>query len=118
MHLYSLLNNNTTNTVELDSDNALELTNYLEEYRDMIFNHKVIFLIKGEYFIWARRKSFFDLLIIYTDGTNKVVKNVEEYGFKLESSLFYFIKNNFQGFIPKEEVRFIGRYIYYCLVDE
>ena len=51
MHLYSLLNNNTTNTVELDSDNALELTNYLEEYRDMIFNHKVIFLIKGEYFI-------------------------------------------------------------------
>ena len=64
------------------------------------------------------QKKVFDLLIIYTDGTNKVVENVEDYGFKLESSLFYFIKNDFQGFIPKEEVRFIGRYIDYCLVDE
>ena len=57
--LISLLNNNTTNTVELDSDNALELTNYLEEYRDMILNREVIFFNKRRIFYLSQKKKVF-----------------------------------------------------------
>ena len=41
--LISMLNTNLTNVIELDSDDAQELTNYLEEYRDTILSREVTF---------------------------------------------------------------------------
>ena len=41
--LISMLNTNLTNVIELDSDDAQELTNYLEQYRDMILSREVTF---------------------------------------------------------------------------
>ena len=52
-------------------------------------------------------KEDFCLLIIYSDGSTKIVENVENYGFEHESGLFYFTKNDFKGFIPREHVKFI-----------
>lgn len=62
-------------------------------------------------------KEDFCLLIIYSDGSTKIVENVENYGFKHESGLFYFTKNDFNGFIPREHVKFIGKLFDYDSID-
>lgn len=51
----------------------------------------------------------YDLLIIYSDKTIKVIHGVENYGTAKDSTLFYFIKNGYRSFIPVSQVRFFGR---------
>ena len=51
----------------------------------------------------------YDLLIIYSDKTRKVIHGVENYGEDKDSTLFYFIKNGYRSFIPVSQVRFFGR---------
>lgn len=47
-----------------------------------------------------------DLLIIYTDGTEHVVRNVSDYRYDKDANAFIFEKNKRKGFIPREEVSF------------
>lgn len=51
----------------------------------------------------------YDLLIIYSDKTRKVIHGVENYGANKDSTLFYFIKNGYCSFIPVSQVRFFGK---------
>ena len=51
----------------------------------------------------------YDLLIIYKDGKEKVVKNVENYRVKAETGCFEYEKNNYRSFVPIKSVRFFGR---------
>lgn len=55
----------------------------------------------------------FDLLIIFNTQTgfnSKIVKDVENYGyFDDNNGMFYFRKNGYDAYIPKENVVFIGR---------
>lgn len=53
--------------------------------------------------------KIFDLLIIYRDGSEKVVKNVFDFGVSEKWDCFYYEKNNHRGFIPFDAVRFFGR---------
>lgn len=50
-----------------------------------------------------------DLLIIFTDGSEKVITDVNDWGFNTEGGNFYFIKNNYRAFLPKENIKFFGR---------
>ena len=50
-----------------------------------------------------------DLLIIYNDGTEKVIKRVTSYFFDTEIGCFKYSKNGYYSFIPYEAVRFLGR---------
>lgn len=60
----------------------------------------------------------YDLLIIYSDKTIKVIHGVENYGADKDSTLFYFIKNGYRSFIPVSQVRFFGRLFDYGNVEE
>lgn len=51
----------------------------------------------------------FDLLIIFWDGTRKIVKDVIGYGTYDAAELFYYEKNCFRSYIPIDKVNFIGR---------
>lgn len=51
----------------------------------------------------------YDLLIIYSDKTRKVIHSVEDYGADKDNVLFYFIKNGYRSFVPVSQVRFFGR---------
>ena len=51
----------------------------------------------------------FDLLIIYWDGVHHTVTDVTGYGTVRDDHLFYYMKNDFRGFIPIDQVRFFGR---------
>ena len=52
----------------------------------------------------------FDLLIIYSDGSEKVVKNIESYKYDDESELFTYEKKGYRAFLPKNMIRFIGKW--------
>lgn len=49
----------------------------------------------------------YDLLIVFKDGSQKIVSCVE--GAEMEGDLFKFKKNGYWGFLPKENVRYFGR---------
>lgn len=51
----------------------------------------------------------FDLLIIFWDGTRKIVKDVDGYGTYDAAELFYYEKNGFRSYMPIDKVTFIGR---------
>ena len=51
----------------------------------------------------------YDVLIIFRDGTEKVVESVKDYDVVEEAKCFAFTKNNYRGFVPMDEVRFFGR---------
>ena len=51
----------------------------------------------------------YDLLVIFKDGSKKIVSRVEESRVDNANDLFKFKKNGYWGFIPKENVRFFGR---------
>lgn len=51
----------------------------------------------------------FDLLIIFWDGTKKIVKNVEQYGTYDPADLFYYLKCGHKSYLPIDKVSFIGR---------
>lgn len=51
----------------------------------------------------------YDLLIIYSDRTRKVIHNVDTYDVDRDNILFYYIKNGYRSFVPITQVRFFGR---------
>ncbi len=51
----------------------------------------------------------YDLMIIYNDGTEKVVKNITYHEFSERSNSFYYEKNGYHSFVPAQAVRFFGR---------
>lgn len=51
--------------------------------------------------------THYDLLIIFTDGSNKIISEVEET--RAEGDLFMFLKNGYWGFLPQKNVRYLGR---------
>ena len=51
----------------------------------------------------------YDLLIIYSDKTRKVVCGVTNYGVTKDGTLFYFDKNGYRSFVTISQVRFFGR---------
>ena len=51
----------------------------------------------------------FDLLIIFWDGTKKIVKNVEWYGIYGAADLFYYSKHGNRSYLPIDKVSFIGK---------
>lgn len=48
-----------------------------------------------------------DLLIIYTDCTRKTIIHVESYG--CNNDIFWFKKNGYTSFLPKENIVYFGR---------
>ena len=52
----------------------------------------------------------FELYIIFRDGISSRIEDVEEYGFISADGLFFYIKNDFKAFMPREAVTFIGKY--------
>ena len=51
----------------------------------------------------------YDLLIIYSDKSKKIIHGVTNYGADKDNVLFYFIKNEYRSFVPVSQVRFFGR---------
>lgn len=51
----------------------------------------------------------YDVLIIFRDGTEKIVKGVTNYDVEEDAKCFVFMKNNYRSFVPIDEVRFFGR---------
>ena len=51
----------------------------------------------------------YDLLIVYSDKTRKVIHGVTNYGVNKDSILFYFDKNGYRSFVTISQVRFFGR---------
>lgn len=49
------------------------------------------------------------LLIIYKDGTQKIIEHVNAYGIDKETDCFFFVKNGYRNFVPKDRVLFFGR---------
>lgn len=60
----------------------------------------------------------YDLLIIYSDRTRKVIHNVDTYGVDRDNILFYYIKNGYRSFVPIAQVRFFGRMFDYDNCDK
>ena len=60
----------------------------------------------------------YDLLIIYSDKTRKVVCGVTEYGTDEDNVLLYFKKNGYRSFVPITQVRFFGRMFDYDNCDK
>jgi hypothetical protein len=50
----------------------------------------------------------YELLIRFTDGTHKIVHDVENYGMSVYDC-FFFVKNGYRSFVPKANVIFFGR---------
>lgn len=52
----------------------------------------------------------FDLLIVYKClGDKKVIEQVTSYGYNEATGMFWFEKNGFKSFTPKENVKYFGR---------
>lgn len=49
------------------------------------------------------------ILIIYTDGKEHKVSGVDKYGCMNGEGPYYFEKNGFRSFLPKENIKFLGR---------
>ena len=52
----------------------------------------------------------FDLLVIYTDGTEHRIRNVNAYRREADKGMFVFEKNGFRHFLPIANVRYFGSY--------
>jgi hypothetical protein len=50
----------------------------------------------------------YDLLIVFKDRPQQVIKGVESYGWNGTSSTFEFIRNGNQCFVPKDNVLYFG----------
>lgn len=53
--------------------------------------------------------SEYNLLIIYCDNQEKVVERVSIYGYNENLQCFYFEKNGYNSFVPRQGVKFFGR---------
>lgn len=60
----------------------------------------------------------YDLLIIYSDRTRKVIHDIDTYGVNRDDTLFYYVKNGYRSFIPITQVRFFGRMFDYDNCDK
>lgn len=49
-----------------------------------------------------------DLLIMFSDGEQKIIKGVEKYEIG-EDGVFRFTKNGYVSFLPKQDIRYFGR---------
>lgn len=49
------------------------------------------------------------LLVIFNDGSEKVIIGVSDWGLNIDSGCFYFSKNNYKAFLPKENIKYFGR---------
>ena len=57
--------------------------------------------------VGGEKMGSYDLLVIFTDGSEKIISKVEEAGIK--DDVFGFKKNGYWGMLPKENVRYFGR---------
>lgn len=51
----------------------------------------------------------YDVLIIFENGFEKVIDGVSNYGINKETGCFYFEKNGYRSFVPKDNVVYFGR---------
>ena len=51
----------------------------------------------------------FDLLIIYHNMDEKIIKHVNDYGVLDSVGCFYYEKNGYRTFVPINQVRIFGR---------
>jgi hypothetical protein len=49
----------------------------------------------------------YDLLIIFTDGQSKTISGVSNY--HCMDEVFFFEKNGYRSFLPKENIKYFGR---------
>lgn len=60
-------------------------------------------------------KETFELLIVREKGSTNVITEVENYGVLPNNpDVFYYIKNGWRGFVPKQGVIYFGRRDLYC----
>lgn len=52
----------------------------------------------------------FDLLIIYNNGDERIIYNVNDYRIEPEKGVFVFDKNGYRHFVPIANVMYFGRY--------
>ena len=52
---------------------------------------------------------YYDVTIKFVNRTNKVIKNVSDFGPNNDCNYFYVVKNGYKIFIPRENVLYIGR---------
>lgn len=55
----------------------------------------------------------FGLLIVWNDGTDKVVDNVTDYSFNTQGQIFWYAKDGHKMFVPAHAVRFFGKWAGY-----
>ena len=51
----------------------------------------------------------YNLLIIFTDGTDKIIESVSNYGASEDGTRFYYEKNGYRSFLTSHSIRFVGR---------
>ena len=50
----------------------------------------------------------FDLLIIFTNRPDQIIRGVSGYGWHNSAETFYFTRSNAKCFVPKENVLYFG----------
>lgn len=51
----------------------------------------------------------FDLLIVYEDGVEKIIQNVDGYEHRPDKGVFVFRKNGYNNFVVASKVFYFGR---------
>lgn len=60
-------------------------------------------------------KETFELAIIREGGLTDIISEVEDYGIVSGNpDMFYFNKNGWRGFVPKQDALYFGRRDLYC----
>lgn len=49
------------------------------------------------------------IIFIFNNDSVKTIKGVEKHGFDSDSNAYYFVKNGYVGFLPKENIKYFGR---------
>ncbi len=55
------------------------------------------------------KKNTFDVLVLFTDGTEKVIENVDNFDYIPGEGLFWVTINSWRSFIPVKDVKFLGK---------
>ena len=51
----------------------------------------------------------YNILILFNDGTAKIIKDVTKYEYLLDQNMFTFTKNGYKSFVPVTNVSYFGR---------
>lgn len=51
----------------------------------------------------------YDLLILFKNGSRKVIVSVSDYGICDDKGVFHYVKNGYRSFVPIDSVIFFGR---------